>query len=215
MTTRSTEQTTAVEILWIPLGAGQCVVRVSGRLFEALSAVVQRRRRFDLYHSAVTITVPEARYVVEMAPIPDRCGEQRGVVADGPVGTKWAGRMRVFRYEVRRWKDGIIPDESRAISTVRVSADPACARRLLELVASVPTPVWGRDELGTGDMWNSNSVVSWLLERGGVDTAPLGPPPGGRAPGWRAGLVFATRQHTRPDTLESTRETPLTGSQHR
>ena len=32
------------------------------------------------------------------------------------------------------------------------------ARRLLDLVATVPTPVWGRDELDAGEMWNSNSV---------------------------------------------------------
>jgi hypothetical protein len=42
-------------------------------------------------------------------------------------------------------------------------------------------------------MWNSNSVVSWLLRRGDLDTAPIRPPPGGRAPGWDAGLVVAAR----------------------
>jgi len=31
---------------------------------------------------------------------------------------------------------------------------------VLETVARVPTPVWGRDELATGDMWNSNSVIA-------------------------------------------------------
>ena len=37
------------------------------------------------------------------------------------------------------------------------------ARRILDLVAEVPTPVWGRDELRTGEMWNSNSVIAWLI----------------------------------------------------
>ncbi len=79
-------------------------------------------------------------------------------------------------------------------SPVRVSTDVEQARRIIELVPRVPTPVWGRDELATGDMWNSNSVVSWLLARAGVETAALRPPVGGRAPGWEAGLIVAARQ---------------------
>jgi hypothetical protein len=63
-----------------------------------------------------------------------------------------------------------------------------------DLVPSVPTPVWGRGELHTGDIWNSNSLISWLLARAGVDTQNLQPPPGGRVPGWEAGLVVARRQ---------------------
>ena len=61
--------------------------------------------------------------------------------------------------------------------------------RLLDLVTDVPTPVWGRDELGLGEMWNSNSVIAWLLRHAGVDAASLSPPRGGRAPGWAAGLA--------------------------
>jgi hypothetical protein len=60
-------------------------------------------------------------------------------------------------------------------------------------VAELPTPVWGRDELGAGEMWNSNSVISWLLLRSGVSIEPIQPPPGGRAPGWNAGIVVARR----------------------
>jgi hypothetical protein len=181
-----------VDLLWIPLGAGQRVVRTSGKIFEGLSALVQRRRACDLYHSALVVSIPEGRFVIEMAPMPDRYADRRGVVADGPVGTNWAGRLRIFRYEIRRWCDGVIPDEPAAAATVRVSTELDCAQRLLDLVPSVPTPVWGRDELGAGEMWNSNSVTSWLLQRGGVDTSLLAPPRGGRAPGWAAGLVVAS-----------------------
>jgi hypothetical protein len=35
-------------------------------------------------------------------------------------------------------------------------------------VPDLPTPVWGRDELDAGEMWNSNSKVSWLVVRGGL-----------------------------------------------
>jgi hypothetical protein len=90
-------------------------------------------------------------------------------------------------------------------SPYRLSDDPDCARRLLELVPYVPTPVWGRDELDAGEMWNSNSVISWLIARSGLDATAVRPPAGGRAPGWRAGLVMARRQRVRPRaTLAST-----------
>ena len=74
------------------------------------------------------------------------------------------------------------------------------ALRLLELVPRVPTPVWGRDQLDTGEMWNSNSTVSWLLVGSGLDAESIRLPDGGRAPGWRAGIVAARRlraQHGR------------------
>lgn len=119
----------------------------------------------------------------------------RGAVAGGPVGARAAGRLRLFRYEVRCWRDGVIPDVAEAVdSPRRLSGDPECAQRLLGLVPQVPTPVWGRDELRAGDMWNSNSLIAWLLARSGLDVGAVHPPPGGRAPGWRAGLAVARRR---------------------
>lgn len=190
------ESCSAVELYWIPLGAGASVVRVSGKMFESVSALLQRRRRYDLYHSALAVTVAEGRFAIEMTPVPDSHGERRGAVSDGAVGARWAGRWRIFRYEIRCWWNGVIPDASEAISSpITVSQDLATALRILDLVLSAPTPVWGRDELHAGEMWNSNSVTSWLLRRGGVDTAEIKPPPGGHAPGWDAGLIVASRDH--------------------
>jgi hypothetical protein len=184
----------SVDLYWIPLGAGAHVVRISGWLFESLSAIVQRRARCDLYHSALIVRVPEGCYVIEQAPVPDLHGERRGVVAQGPVGTRWAGRLRIFRYEIRCWRDGQIPDIRAAVgSPVLLSDDPAAARRILDLLPSIPTPVWGRDEFDTGEMWNSNSVVAWVLARTGADVSTIRPPTRGRAPGWNAGLVVAAR----------------------
>jgi hypothetical protein len=76
----------------------------------------------------------------------------------------------------------------------RLSDDRGCARRLLDLVPQVPTPVWGRDELRAGEMWNSNSLISWLIARSGLDVESIALPPDGRAPGWQAGIVIARRQ---------------------
>jgi hypothetical protein len=184
----------AVDLFWIPLGAGAHAARVSGAIFELVSASVQRRERCRLYHSALEVQVPEGRYVVEQTPVPDDDGDARGVVGGGAVGTRWAGHLRIFRYEIRRWRDGSIPDVDAAVaSPVRLSEDVALARRILDVIPSVPTPVWGRDELRAGEMWNSNSIVAWVLSRGGVDVTEIAPPAGGRAPGWHAGLVVARR----------------------
>jgi hypothetical protein len=65
---------------------------------------------------------------------------------------------------------------------------------VLDLAPEAPTPVWGRDELGAGEMWNSNSLISWLIACSGLQVDSIQPPPGGRAPGWDAGLVVAHRQ---------------------
>jgi len=183
-----------VVLYWLPLGAGGRSVRLNGKVFEAVVARIERRARCDLYHSALEVQAPRGRFVVEQAPAWSE-GAERGVVAEGPVGTRALGRFRLFRYEVRRWRDGVIPDVAEAVdSPLRLSEDPACAGRILELVPHVPTPVWGRDELGVGEMWNSNSTISWLLARGGVDVESIPLPRGGRAPGWRAGIVVARRE---------------------
>jgi hypothetical protein len=184
-----------IDLYWLPLGAGGHFVRFNGRVYEAVQAFRERRQPLDLYHSALEVRVPEGRFVIETAwPIPDARPGSRGVVVEGPVGSRWASRWRVFRYEVRRWLDGTIPDIGEAVvSPQRLSDEERAAHRVLELADSIPPLVWGRDELGTGDMWNSNSVISWLLERGDLAAEAVRPPPRGRAPGWRAGVVAARR----------------------
>jgi hypothetical protein len=186
----------SIDLYWLPLGAGGWFVRLNGRIYEAIRALLERRRPLDLYHSALEVRVPEGRFVIENAwPIPDAEGPSRGVVVEGPVGSRRIARFRVLRYEVRRWPDGVIADADAAVaSPERLSNDPRRARHLLDLVGSVPALVWGRDVLGAGDMWNSNSVISWLLARSGLPADAILPPTGGRAPGWHAGVVTARHQ---------------------
>ena len=199
----------AVDLYWLPLGAGGHFVRLNGRVYEALAARLQRRPAADLYHSALQIEVPEGTYVIEQTPVPDLSGSQRGVVAEGAVGSRWAGRFRIFRYEIRLWLGGDIPDVAEAVdSPRRLARDEARARRVLDVVAQVPTPVWGRDELATGEMWNSNSVIAWVIARSGLDAASIRPPAGGRAPGWRAGVLVAAGQEE-----ESARSAPQSHEQ--
>ena len=183
-----------IDLYWLPLGAGGHSVRLNGRVYEAVAARLRRRPTSDLYHSGLVVHVPEGRFVIEQAPVRDSNGAERGVVAEGAVGARWAGRFRIFRYEVRRWRNGVIPDVAEAVeSPQRLSDDLLQAHRLLDLVPSVPTPVWGRDEFGTGEMWNSNSVISWLIARSGIVAESIPLPAGGRAPGWEAGIAVARR----------------------
>jgi hypothetical protein len=194
-------QPSGIDLYWLPLGAGGHSVRLNGLVFEAIAARLQHRDRSNLYHSALEVHVPEGRFVIEQAPAWGESGE-RGVVAGGPVGTRTAGRLRLFRYEVRRWRDGVIPDVAEAVeSPQRLSDDPERARRLLELVPQVPTPVWGRDELGAGEMWNSNSITSWLIAAprwtwSRSDLPPADAPPAGTLESsWRTGTP--SRNHDR------------------
>jgi hypothetical protein len=107
---------------------------------------------------------------------------------------------------VRRWRGGAIPDVDEAVeSPQQLTTDPDVARRVLELAPHVPTAVWGRDELGAGEMWNSNSTTAWLIARCGLPAESINPPAGGRAPGWRAGLVVARRKTMPGDVSASPR----------
>jgi hypothetical protein len=156
---------------------------LNGIVYETISAMSQHRPRCDIYHAALTIRTTQGLYVVEMTPIPDRRGSDRGVVAEGSVGARWAGRLRLFRYEVRRWRDGEIPDLQYATAEVRVTEEPTIAQRVFDVLPAVPTATWGRDELHTG-----------ALTQAGLDTAAIALPALGRAPGWDAGIAVAKRE---------------------
>jgi hypothetical protein len=185
-----------IELCWLPLGAGPGggPVRFSGRVYEALAAWRGGRSRRALFHSALRVGAGGTVHTIEMAPVWAVASPERGVVAEGAVGLPWLGRSRWFRYEVRRWAGGRIPDLEYSLDGPRpVPTDPERVTRLVEIVSEFPTLTWGRDELATGEMWNSNSLTSWLLASSGHDVNDLTPPDSGRAPGWDAGLVVARR----------------------
>lgn len=182
MTSSPQLRAAAVDLYWIPLGAGDGadLVRHCGRTYERLCARRQHRDPQPLFHSALKVLLDGHWHVVEMAPAWGAGFPARGVVGEGPVGVPGLARSRLFRYEVRRWCDGVLPDEEKAVgSPQRLSRDPAPAARVLALVPQFPCRTWGRDELKAGDMWNSNSLVAWLLACSGHDTTTLRPPRGG------------------------------------
>jgi hypothetical protein len=96
-----------VELLWLPMGARGHFVRVGGKVYETGAALLARRETQDLYHSVLNVRAPEGRFVIEMGPVADANGSRRGVVVEGPVGSWLVARFRLFRYEVRCWRNGI------------------------------------------------------------------------------------------------------------
>lgn len=81
----------AVDLYWLPLGVGGHVVRFNGRVYERLVSFVEQRRPCDLYHAALVVQVPQGRFVIESASVPDGRGAARGVVAGAQWGAAcWA-----------------------------------------------------------------------------------------------------------------------------
>ncbi|MFL6239075.1 MAG: hypothetical protein ACJ735_06245 [Actinomycetes bacterium] len=184
-----------IDLYWLPLGAGGNCVRFNGRVYERILALRERRPPSDLYHSGLQLRLDNVTYAIEMGPVWNVADPNRGAVCQGPVGAPWLGRFRVFQYEVRCWPGGYIPDLAEAVeSPRRVSEDRSHVAAVLAALRHVPPLTWGRDELRTGDMWNSNSIVSWTLASTGHDMVSIRPPVHGRAPGWQAGLKLAARE---------------------
>ena len=77
----------------------------------------------DLYHAALTVGLDGLTTSIEMGPVWNVADAERGVVGTGPVGSPLLGRFRIFRYEVRCWPDGRIPDLDHAVSSSQVSSD--------------------------------------------------------------------------------------------
>lgn len=183
---------------WLPVGAGGHVVIHTSRWWELADASAHRRRPQPLFHAALELFVDGHRDIIEMAPAWGTTSRDGGVVATGPVGARALGRTRFFRYEVRCWRNGILPDRAWAVGyPVRFDLTPERARVIPSHVAAVPTFVWGADPLRVGDMWNSNSLASWVLTRSGIDASALRPPAEGRAPGWESGIAAARVSSTR------------------
>lgn len=186
------------DLWWLPVGAGGRVVVRTSRWWEWMRALRAHRTPRPLFHAALEVFDGHGRYVIEMTPTWGGPERPRGVVAEGPVGSRWLGALRLFRYELRCWEGGVISDRRWAVEPpTRIVLSPAAAHALRARVSAAPRFVWGRDPLGVGDMWNSNSLIAWLLEGSGIDADAIGPPRGGDAPGWRCGVMVARREMRR------------------
>ena len=85
------ESGTGVDLYWLPLGAGGHCVRLNGRVYEAVAARLEQRAACSLYHAALEVHAPDGRFVIEQTPVPNRNGDERGVVATGGHRNHGAG----------------------------------------------------------------------------------------------------------------------------
>ena len=134
-TAMQTSPTAAVDLFWIPLGAGGHSVRFNGRVFEALEAARRHRQRCDLYHAALVVELDGDRYAIELAPSPNADEASRGVLATGAVGSRHARLAAPVSLRgpllARRIDPGSRRGGRRAPPAQQRSA---VARRLLDLV---------------------------------------------------------------------------------
>lgn len=167
----------------------------TSRWWELMSARRDRRTPLQLVHAALEVFTGGERYVIEMTPQWGQPRTASGVVAIGPVGLPALGRFRMFRYVVRAWPNGVLPDRAYALAApTSIPLRRTQAQALLRALPEVPLHTWGRAVRPSTDMWNSNSLIAWALCRAGIDACTLTPPVGCRAPGWTAGIAAGTRQ---------------------
>jgi hypothetical protein len=173
-------------VRWATVGAGGHVARRTSAWWERLLAAREGRAPQPLVHAVLEVVVDGVETDVDMGPTWGRTRGTRRVVLRGPVGSRWLGWCALFRYELR-----VVDGGNRPPGVLEVGDELRVPADVLALLSDVPACTWGRDEAGAGEMWTSNSVVSWLLERAGVPGVE--PPRGYRAPGWAAGARVARR----------------------
>ena len=192
-----------MELYWLPVGAGKLSPprKWSLWLWEAADAALHRRPRKQLLHAGLKIRTPDAvTRTIEL--MPDFLPGSEAPAITGPVGVRWAGRWKYFRYRLACEAVERLPDEEFAVEPATLLGDGEVARRLLGLAAETPAFTWGRRAAGTHEMWTSDSAISWLLLRAGIALDGVAPPAYGRAPGWSAGVELAE--------VASRRGTPVT-----
>ncbi|MEO8540744.1 MAG: hypothetical protein ABI577_13475 [bacterium] len=181
-----------VDLYWLPVGAGKLSPprKWSLWLWEALDAATHRRARKRLLHAALKLVdLAGTTFTVEL--MPDFLPGTVPPAMTGSVGFSAAGRWRFFRYRLSCEPVERLPDEEWAVQSPSRLGDGNLANTILALAPTAPPYVWGLRAKGTREMWTSDSAISWLLIRAGVSLDGIGPPAGGRAPGWSAGIDAA------------------------
>jgi hypothetical protein len=180
-------------LLWIPVGAGTRFQRLTLNVYERLWAKLARRPRSTLVHAGLKLACGGQRFTVELMPAP-RGRADHGEVT-GPVGLRWLGRLRWFRYQVCVFERAALPDEQWVVgSPIVVASGTEAVSRLVALAKEVPAHTWGRRAPGAAEMWTSDSAISWMLVKAGLDPGACAPPSECIAPGWSAGIFEARRR---------------------
>jgi hypothetical protein len=167
--------------------------------WERLRALKAGRSPRELLHVALEVQLDSStKFVIELVPAgfgPARTST--GVVGNGPILSRALGWMRMFQYEIRRWKNGVVEAKDKSTrppSTYVITRDQAL--QIIDGASRAPRHPWGQDVLGNGDMWNSNSLVSFVLVSAGMDPAAIEPPASADWPGWDTGVALARTNAT-------------------
>ena len=107
-----------VDLYWLPLGVGDI------RCGSTDASTRPWRRGWSAGQCAISTTL-RSRYTCRRDGsssnrhrfvIPERARSE-ALSPAAPSGRRWAGHFRIFRYEVRCWRDGVIPDIVEAVAS--------------------------------------------------------------------------------------------------
>ena len=87
----------SVDLFWLPVGAGGHVVRWNGKVYERWCARRDHRAPADLYHAGLMLALRGVTYAVEMGPVWNVPDADRGVLLEGPVGSRRLSSPRASR----------------------------------------------------------------------------------------------------------------------
>jgi len=183
-------QPSFADLYWIPVGAGTRFQKASLAAYETVAASLSRRARQELVHGGLACSLRGEPFTLELMPALPGPNVRHEVT--GPVGFAFAGRLRLFRYQVCVLPNAALPDQQFAVEPpARLCEDDARVQAILDASRVVPAYTWGRRRPGHPEMWTSDSALAWILDRAGLAPERLALPAGCRAPGWQAGLAEA------------------------
>ena len=180
-----------VKLYWVPVGG----TSVTDLLDFIANLLIDNPGGKTIYHSALRVQFEEGgeckQYVIELTETAESPPERRRVGE-----TVEHNIFGPFDYTIRLFRNGQIEDEAHATQPIELTTDCGIASNIAKLVEAEDVPDLGYgDKVGTRsgatDRWTSNSVVSWLLQRTGLNPGGIFPPSGGIAPGWDAGSTYA------------------------
>ncbi len=176
----------SVDLYWLPLGAGGRVVRWCGRLYESWAAWREHRDRAALFHAGLMLRLDDTAFAVEMGPVWNVTEPDRGVLLEGPSARGGSAVSGLPATRCGAGRAATFPDLARRCDPVRTTHEPGTvAGRPGRAPAAAAAHTWGRDELGAGEMWNSNSAVAWHSRAPATTWTPSDRRPAAGRPGGR------------------------------
>jgi hypothetical protein len=172
--------------------------RVYGKRLEAVREVTTAILAGTDTGELLGLVVGHARQLVDadLATLALPAGDDRLVIeaADGFL----AADLRGTTFPAEGSVTGEVLRTGKAAALADAASDDRTTQPIVAAGLGPALVIPWRCAAGAGEMWNSNSVIAWLLARSGLPIDVIRPPAGGRAPGWQAGVAAA---HRPPGTI--------------